>query len=103
MNLPSLLSDSESTQKIYQNQKKKLNSKNVIFFKTSRNVVPPSRPVDGVKKPSSLLGKPVDLASLPTTITTLVWPTGDLVILVYNAVSAHHFTTISNVQRYHTT
>ena len=62
----SLLSDSESTQKINKNPKK--NSKHqFLFFFTSRNVLPPSRPVVGVKKTSSLLVKPVDLAGMNGT------------------------------------
>ena len=44
--------------------KKKFNTKNVIFSKPVENVLSPSRPVDGVNKTSSLLGKPVDLAGL---------------------------------------
>ena len=36
----------------------KISYKKCIFFKTSRNVLPPSRSVDGGKKPGSLLGKP---------------------------------------------
>ena len=62
-----LLSDSESTQKINKNQKTNLSAKNLIFFKTSRNVLSPSRPVDGVKTTSTLLGEPVDLAGVDYT------------------------------------
>ena len=78
------ISDSESTQKINKNQKQNLNTKNVIF-KTSRNAYHQvdrqmgggggggwrggrggrggGGRVAGVKKTSSLLGKPVDLAA----------------------------------------
>ena len=43
---------------------KKIKYQKCNFFKTSRNVLPSSRPVDGVNKTSSLLAKPVDLAGL---------------------------------------
>ena len=65
------LFDSECGQKINKNQKKKLNNKNA-FFQTSINVLLPSRPVDGVKKNSSLLGKPVDLAGLTRTLNIYI-------------------------------
>ena len=43
---------------------KKIKYQKCNFFKTSRNVLPPSRPAGGVKKNGSLLGRPVDSAGL---------------------------------------
>ena len=64
-----LLSDSESTQNKSKSEKK-IKYRECYFFKTSRNVLPSSRPVDGVKKNSSLLGKPVDLAGVQVSDVT---------------------------------